>query len=639
MNFDLQQFASVYFEETDEHLADMEALLLGLEPHAPDLEALNGIFRAAHSIKGASGMFNFSDVVAVTHVLENLLDRLRSGRMQLQPDQIDLFLEARDLIAELVAAHKAGAEQGPDTRLMVSRLNDCLNSSAAPLADPGGAWGLFAPLDDAVTAALNEIADDSFGFFDDAPGAPVAAETAYGLFEDAPGLAPPADDSFGLFEDAPGLPAAAAEATVAQALPALASSAPAIEPSARVPATASKGSAAAEGEANTIRVPVRKIDSLINMVGELVITQAMLAQEIGGHNDEVQERLQQILAQLDHNTRDLQETVMSIRMLPISFVFSRFPRLVRDVGTKLGKQLDLVLSGETTELDKSMIERLIDPLTHIVRNSIDHGIETPDERRASGKSERGRISLSAFHQGGRVVVEISDDGRGLNRERILAKAREQGMAVHDAMADSEVWQLIFMPGFSTAEQVTDLSGRGVGMDVVRRNVQSVGGRIDIQSVAGAGTRISLRLPLTLAIVDGMIVQVEQTNYVIPLAHIVESLQPSAADVRGIGGDGRVVRVRGDYLPLFTMHGLMGHPPAKDGNHEALIIILEADGTRFGLLVDRLLGQQQVVIKSLEHNFRRLDGIAGATIMGDGSVALIVDVEQLPAMAATMGNTT
>ena len=636
MSFDLQQFAAVYFEETDEHLADMEALLLGLDPQAPDLEALNGIFRAAHSIKGASGMFNFSDVVAVTHVLENLLDRLRSGRMQLQPDQIDLFLDARDLIAELVAAHKAGAEHGPDTRQMVSRLNDSLNASAAPQADPAGAWGLFAPLDDAVTATLNEIADDSFGFFDDAPGAPAAAETAYGLFDDAPGLASPADDSFGLFDDAPGLPAAA-EAPVVQTAPAVASPAPAIESPAK--ATASKASAAAEGEANTIRVSVRKIDSLINMVGELVITQAMLAQEIGGHNDEVQERLQQILAQLDHNTRDLQETVMSIRMLPISFVFSRFPRLVRDVGAKLGKQLDLVLSGETTELDKSMIERLIDPLTHIVRNSIDHGIETPDERRASGKSERGRISLSAFHQGGRVVVEISDDGRGLNRERILAKAREQGMAVHEAMADSEVWQLIFMPGFSTAEQVTDLSGRGVGMDVVRRNVQAVGGRIDIQSLAGAGTRISLRLPLTLAIVDGMIVQVEQTNYVIPLAHIVESLQPSAADVRGIGGDGRVVRVRGDYLPLFTMHGLMGHPPATDGNHEALIIILEADGSRFGLLVDRLLGQQQVVIKSLEHNFRRLDGIAGATIMGDGSVALIVDVEQLPAMAATMGITT
>lgn len=636
MSFDLHQFAAVYFEETDEHLADMEALLLGLDPEAPDLEALNGIFRAAHSIKGASGMFNFSDVVAVTHVLENLLDRLRSGRMQLQPEQIDLFLEARDLIAELVAAHKVGAEQGPDTRQMVSRLNDCLNGAAGPATDAGGAWGLFAPLDNASAAAVDEIADDSFGFFDDAPGAPAATETAYGLFNDAPGLAAAVDDSFGLFDDAPGLAGDPAHDSAVPA-PMPAAEAASVEPPAAKAAAPVKSAAASDGEANTIRVSVRKIDSLINMVGELVITQAMLAQEIGGHNDEVQERLQQILTQLDHNTRDLQETVMSIRMLPISFVFSRFPRLVRDVGAKLGKQLDLVLSGETTELDKSMIERLIDPLTHIVRNSIDHGIEKPEERRAAGKSERGRISLSAFHQGGRVVVEISDDGRGLNRERILAKAREQGMAVHEAMTDSEVWQLIFMPGFSTAEQVTDLSGRGVGMDVVRRNVQAVGGRIDIQSLAGAGTRISLRLPLTLAIVDGMIVQVEQTNYVIPLAHIVESLQPSAADVRGIGGDGRVVRVRGDYLPLFTMHQLMGHPLPETSNGEALIIILEADGSRFGLLVDRLLGQQQVVIKSLEHNFRRLDGIAGATIMGDGSVALIVDVEQLPAMAATMGN--
>ncbi len=622
MNLDLQQFAAVYFEETEEHLADTERLLLALDPATPDLDALNAIFRAAHSIKGASGMFNFSDVVSVTHVLENLLDRLRSGRMQLQAEQIDLFLDARDLIAELVAAHKAGAEQGPDTQQIVSRLNDCLNGvTAAPVAEDGS-WGLFAPLDAEATAAPPVIADDSFGFFDDAPGAPAAPETAYGLFDDAPGAA------------------GAAEAVAAQIIatpPASPATTAAVAPKVATAAPAAK--AAADGEANTIRVSVRKIDSLINLVGELVISQAMLAEQIGGDEGEVAEALQQILTQLDHNTRQLQETVMSIRMLPISFVFSRFPRMVRDVCTKLGKQVDLVLSGETTELDKSMIERLIDPLTHIVRNSIDHGIESPEKRQAAGKSDRGRVELAAFHQGGRVVIEISDDGAGLSRERIMAKAREQGMAIHDGMSDGEVWQLIFMPGFSTAEQVTDLSGRGVGMDVVRRNIQAVGGRIDIQSVQGAGTRISLRLPLTLAIVDGMIVQVEQTNYVIPLANIVESLQPENAGLRGIGGDGQVVQVRGDYLPLYAMRQLMGHAPRPESERDMLIIILEADGRRFAVEVDRLLGQQQVVIKSLEHNFRRLDGIAGATIMGDGSVALIVDVEQLPAMATTSRSNT
>ncbi len=389
-----------------------------------------------------------------------------------------------------------------------------------------------------------------------------------------------------------------------------------------------------DSESSSIRVSVEKIDSLINLVGELVITQAMLSQLSEDLDPTHFERLQQALAQLEHNTRDLQESVMSIRMLPISFIFSRFPRLVHDTSARLGKQVELILQGEHTELDKSVIEKLSDPLTHIVRNSIDHGIETPAERLAAGKPAQGSVKLAASHQGGSVVVEISDDGRGLSRERILAKAREKGLAVHDGMTDADVWQLIFMPGFSTAEAVTELSGRGVGMDVVRRNIQAMGGRIDIDSAPGMGTRMSIRLPLTLAILDGLIVAVEQVNYVVPLTYIVESLQARADDVRGLAGEeSTVIRVRGEYLPLFSLNQLLRIGAEPMPAEQGIVVILESEGKSFALQVDELVGQQQVVIKSLEQNFRRIDGIAGATIMGDGSVALILDVDALPRLAA------
>ena len=324
---------------------------------------------------------------------------------------------------------------------------------------------------------------------------------------------------------------------------------------------------------------------------------------------------------------------MSIRCLPISFIFNRFPRVVRDTAGRLGKQVRLILQGEQTELDKSVIEKLGDPLTHIIRNAIDHGIESPAERRALGKPESGTLRLAAFHQGGRIVVEIQDDGRGLNRERILAKAHQQGLPVSPELPDHDVWQLIFMPGFSTAEQVTDLSGRGVGMDVVRRNITAIGGRIDLDSMAGQGTRISIRLPLTLAIVDGMIVRAGMVSYVIPLTYIVESLQPAEADLHGMQGrPATLVRVRGEYLPLLRLHDLLQIDAPAPAPPEAIVLILEAESRKFALLVDDLVGQQQVVIKSLEQNFRRLDGLAGATIMGDGSVALILDIDALPTLA-------
>lgn len=637
MTFGMSQFLGVFFEEAEEHLAALEHLLLTLDVAQPDAEALNGIFRAAHSIKGSSGMFGFDDLTAVTHVLETLLDKLRSGQIALQAQMIDVLLEARDVLAQLLAAHKS---ETPDPSIAVQATVTRLQA----LIDQQGNGS-------ASAAAV----DDSFGFFDDAPGAPAAAtatatavapvEQAWGLFADEPAVAPTpaADSAFGFFDDAPGAPSTAVAEQAYGLFPdapgAPLASAPAV---AAAPAhdrrssdrRAAPAAPAADAESSSIRVSVERIDSLINQVGELVITQAMLAQLTSVLDSAEHERIYQALTQLEHNTRELQEAVMSIRMLPISFVFNRFPRLVRDTCGKLGKQVELVLRGEHTELDKGVIEKLTDPLTHIVRNSIDHGIELPAERLAAGKPAMGTVRMSAFHQGGRIVVEISDDGKGLSRERILAKAKEQGMPVSDEMPDSEVWQLIFMPGFSTAEAVTDLSGRGVGMDVVRRNITSIGGRIDINSVAGQGTHIAIRLPLTLAILDGMIVEVDKVHYVVPLTYIVESLQLKAEHIYSMSGSSSaVISVRNEYLPLLSLHRLLNlaaEPPPRVGG---IVLILEAEGNTFALQVDDLIGQQQVVIKSLEQNFRRVDGITGATIMGDGSVALILDVDALPRLAS------
>jgi len=332
--------------------------------------------------------------------------------------------------------------------------------------------------------------------------------------------------------------------------------------------------------------------------------------------------------QLERNTRDLQESVMSIRMMPISFVFSRYPRVVRDLAAKLNKRVELKTVGENTELDKGLIEKIADPLTHLVRNSLDHGIEIPEKRVAAGKSAQGTITLRAFHQGGSIVIEVSDDGAGLNRGKILAKAKERGLPVHDGMTDQEVWLLIFEAGFSTAETVTDVSGRGVGMDVVKRNIQGMGGRIDIESALGVGTRISIRLPLTLAILDGLSVAVGDQMFIVPLNYIVESLQPTAADIKTVSGHGRVVQVRGEYLPVIALHEIFNLHPNVTAVHEGILVILEAEGYKAALFVDDLIGQHQVVIKSLESNYRRVQGVSGATIMGDGKVALILDTAAL-----------
>lgn len=381
-------------------------------------------------------------------------------------------------------------------------------------------------------------------------------------------------------------------------------------------------------ESSSIRVGIEKVDQLINLVGELVITQAMIEQRTGSLDPIIHERLLNSVGQLTRNTRDLQEAVMSIRMMPMDYVFSRFPRMVRDLAAKLGKKVEFITRGAATELDKGLIERIVDPLTHLVRNSVDHGIEMPDARRATGKDEAGKLTLSAAHQGGNIVIEVSDDGAGLNRERILAKAKQQGLPVSDGMPDAEVWQLIFAPGFSTAETVTDVSGRGVGMDVVKRNIMAMGGSVEIRSAKGFGTTMAISLPLTLAILDGMSVKVGEEVYILPLGYVIESLQPAAADVKEIAGQGRVVKVREEYLPLIPLHQIFAIEPRFTEPSLGIVVILESDGKKAALLVDALVGQQQVVVKNLESNFRKVAGISGATILGDGGVSLILDVSAL-----------
>ncbi|WP_175711160.1 chemotaxis protein CheA [Burkholderia ambifaria] len=493
---------------------------------------------------------------------------------------------------------------------------------------------------DDITAVCCFVIDDSQiriarGTAPAAAAAPAAAPAAESLA--TPAAAPEPAARVEVFAQAPGAAPAAAAPQAQPSAAAQPAPQPAQQPHAEPAAPAAvhhddkrprPAAAAAGAEGSSIRVGVEKVDQLINLVGELVITQAMLAETASAFDPALHDRLFNGMAQLERNARDLQEAVMSIRMMPMDYVFSRFPRLVRDLAGKLGKQVELVTFGQATELDKSLIERIIDPLTHLVRNSLDHGIETVDKRIAAGKDAVGQLVLSAAHHGGNIVIEVSDDGGGLNRERILAKAAKQGMQVSDNISDDEVWQLIFAPGFSTAETVTDVSGRGVGMDVVKRNIQSMGGHVEISSQAGRGTTTRIVLPLTLAILDGMSVKVGSEIFILPLNFVMESLQPSNDDIYTVGNGERVVRVRGEYLPLVALHEVFSVEDARTDPTQGIVTIMETEGRRFAMLIDELVGQQQVVVKNLETNYRKVHGISAATILGDGSVALIVDVAAL-----------
>ncbi len=512
---------------------------------------------------------------------------------------------------------------------------------------PIGTTALAAPPADAPPAApapeehSADVIEEGYGLFAGAPGSPVA-----GTVPGAGGAPTPAPDlvqGYGLFSGAPGNPVTPSEhvaqlqghtraadgaATDAAASPAAASPA-AVDARARETAKAARQAASAQLETTTLRVSVSKIDQLINQVGELVITQAMLAQYSRDLDATLHQQLLAGLADLERNTRDLQESVMSIRMIPMSVVFSRFPRMLRDLAGKLGKKVELITHGEATELDKGLIEKITDPLTHLIRNSCDHGIELPHERLAKGKPEVGTITLSAAHQGGSILIEVRDDGRGLSRAKLLAKAREKGIPCSDDMSDQEVWQLIFAPGFSTAEVVTDVSGRGVGMDVVKKNIASLGGSVEIDSAEGYGMSVKVRLPLTLAIMDGMTVRVGDEVYILPLSSVVESFQVQATDINTVAQRAQLVKVRDEYMPVIELDRLFQVPrPTTDASANSIMVVVESDGARVALVVDELLGQQQVVIKNLEANYKKVPNVSGATILGDGSVSLILDISAL-----------
>ncbi|HAS1414600.1 TPA: chemotaxis protein CheA [Enterobacter hormaechei subsp. steigerwaltii] len=655
MSMDITDFYQTFFDEADELLADMEQHLLDLVPEAPDSEQLNAIFRAAHSIKGGAGTFGFTILQETTHLMENLLDEARRGEMQLNTDIINLFLETKDIMQEQLDAYKSSAE--PDA---ASFEYICNALRQLALEAKGEASAPAVPA--AKLSVVDAVAEP-----DTAPDAPAGKlrvvlsrlkENEVNLLEEELGnlatlsnvvkgkdsLAATLDDGIGQDDIVAVLcfvieadqiafetEAATVEAPApAENTPAVVAAAPALKAVPKETATPARGEkpAARSSESTSIRVAVEKVDQLINLVGELVITQSMLAQRSNELDPVTHGDLITSMGQLQRNARDLQESVMSIRMMPMEYVFSRFPRLVRDLAGKLNKQIELTLMGSSTELDKSLIERIIDPLTHLVRNSLDHGIELPENRVAAGKSPVGNLILSAEHQGGNICIEVTDDGAGLNRERILAKAISQGMAVNENMTDEEVGMLIFAPGFSTAEQVTDVSGRGVGMDVVKRNIQEMGGHVEIQSKQGAGTTIRILLPLTLAILDGMSVKVADEVFILPLNAVMESLQPREEDLHPLAGGERVLEVRGEYLPLVELWKVFEVDGAKTEATQGIVVILQSAGRRYALLVDQLIGQHQVVVKNLESNYRKVPGISAATILGDGSVALIVDVSAL-----------
>ncbi len=681
---DISEFYDTFFEEAEELLEDMEAHLLDLDLENPDIEQLNAIFRAAHSIKGGAGTFGFTALQRTTHLLENLLDQARRGEMTLRRDIVDTFLEAKDMLHDQLDAYRQGGEPDPQAlerictvlqRLAIEEMGEQAAAEAgltlpaasapepsapapstpAPAAPPPVSAGGPAHYRVALIGVDDkdrQLLIDELGHLGDieqqsgdgqryevvlASSASAADIEAVMCF-----VAEPEQLDIEPLDGAPssGQPRNEQEATSPGGKPVAAPAAPAsaelagppkpADSAPQAPPASSRAprKAAPRSESSSIRVPVSKVDQIINLVGELIITQSMLNQVAGELSDTGDGNLVSGLNLLQRNARDLQEAVMSVRMVPMDYVFSRFPRLVRDVAGKFGKEVELVTEGRSTELDKSLTERIIDPLTHLVRNSLDHGLEMPEVREAAGKPRTGRLRLSAQHQGGNILIEVSDDGAGLNREKILAKARERGLNVSDSMSDEEVWPLIFAPGFSTATEISDVSGRGVGMDVVKRNIQTMGGHVEILSRPGQGTTTRIILPLTLAILDGMSIRVGREMFILPVSAVIESLQPRADDLYTMAGGEQLLKVREDYLPVVAVYQAMQVSGACEEATRAIAVIVQGEGRRYALLVDELVGQQQVVVKNLETNYRKVPGVSAATILGDGSVALILDVADL-----------
>lgn len=712
MSINMAEFHQVFFEESHEHLENMEQLLLALDLASPDPEELNTIFRAAHSIKGGSGIFGFTALTSVTHVMENLLDKTRKGNFQLTSSIIDLLLSTVDTLSHILSLYREEEQiDWQEVEYSKSQLVAALNGepfSSSVAIRNGTDAATSTPIINAAPTVPVAAEDLGFGFFEDEMARDIAIEGEdFGFFDEPYQAEDISADSvannkertaelcdvtidddelgFGFFEaltpesfaneiellsskplvqkvykpattrayqakdtgssqskntlfkakateptapisTVPTSPSVKAISPAILSSNATSNSSVAPKPNTTEVKIATKKSATPAQDA-TLRVETSKIDTLVNLAGELVITQSMLTLIGNEMTCDLGERLKTALNELERNTREMQEAVMSVRMLPVSFVFNRFNRLVRDLSEQLGKNVNLVIEGGNTEIDKGMIEKLVDPLTHLVRNSLDHGIEKPEKRLAAGKSEVGVLSLKASQRGGNIVIAVHDNGAGLNRERIIQKARENGLQVADNSSDKQVWQLIFAAGFSTAEEVTDVSGRGVGMDVVRRNIEALGGRIDIESTEGQGSTFEIQLPLTLAIVDGMTVSVGNQIYILPLVHIIESIQPQTEQLKFLAKE-RLLKVREEYLPMLNLYQLMEIEPNARCPEEGIVVLLESNHKRFGLCVDALVGQQQVVIKSLEKHYRRIPGVSGATIMGDGSVALILDVESL-----------
>ncbi len=665
MSIDITQFHQTFFEESFEGLDVMESGLLELDIGAVDSDVINAIFRAAHSIKGGSATFGFTNIATFTHAMETLLDEIRDGNRAVSTEIVDILLQSVDCLRDMITAQRDGEENDQERIDQLQKELDTLLGK-----EPG-------------KDVSKQHTEDETGVENALPSEWIIS------FTPQPHLLKTGNDPALLFRELQSLGDLEIEADTGK-LPPLAEMDPescylswklrlrgdAITEEAireifswveddcdleiRNASSEVRGGEKRETEkteervgekgappkkpgkkpltpeSSSIRVSIDKVDTLINMVGELVITQSMMGNLDGDFEDFDHARLEQLregLSLLERNIRELQESVMRIRMLPISFVFSRFPRMVHDLSQKLGKQINFEMSGEQTELDKTVMEKIGDPLVHLVRNSIDHGIEPPEVRRQRGKPEMGSVHLNAFHKGGNIVIEISDDGAGLNKERILEKAREKGLIEEDCQPSEEkIYELLFQPGFSTAETVSDISGRGVGMDVVRRNIRELGGNIDVTSSEGQGTTFTIRLPLTLAILDGQLVRIGRETYIIPLISIIESLLIAPGNINSIASKSEVYKLRDEYIPIVRTHELFGTRADSDNIEEGLLVVIEGDGQKAGLYVDELLGQQQVVIKSLETNYQKVDGISGATILGDGTVALILDVEGLIGMS-------
>lgn len=688
---DLAEFKQTYFQECDDLLADLEGQLTALQEGETDDEILNAAFRAIHSVKGGAGAFGFTELVAFAHVFETVLDRMRGHEVETSSANVALMIRAADALTDLIAAAQnetdvpegfgqdilAGLAALAGTEADAGGLDDDDDIDFAPVMVSAGGdedkaaapdetlfqirfspdpslferaneplllirelkrlGSLSTTVDISKLPELEEIEPDGSYFTWDLELETTSPKSAIEeVFEFV------TSDCTLTIEEISGTTsetvgeAAVETAEVVKVVPEEPDPAPKpATPSAPAPAAAKTAPAKAgtiEKKAPaTIRVDLERIDRLVNMVGELVITQAMLGEQANCLAVDQHAGLLHGIEVLAQQMRELQESVMAIRAQPVKSVFSRMPRLVRELAGSLNKEARLVVSGEHTEVDKTVIEELSDPLTHMIRNSMDHGLEMPDEREAAGKPREGTIYLSAEHSSGRIVISVSDDGRGINREKVLQKAKDKGLVTTETRpSDDEIDSMILLPGFSTADQISNVSGRGVGMDVVVSKIQNMGGRIGISSVPGQGSKFNLTLPLTLAVLDGMVVRVGAENYIIPIASIVETLRPDEQRVNRLATGGEVLRHCDDYIKLVHLANLFGS--ADMDVKDSLVVIVETGGGRTGLVVSELVGQQQIVIKSLESNYRRIDGIAGATILGNGLVALILDVDGLRAIA-------